>query len=298
MYHRQIQGKKKKDNNKLGIILMILTALFFALVAFIVKSLDNIPLMEIVLFRNLPTMIIVPIIIVGRQRISILGKNKSLLLLRGLLGAIGMIAMFYTYTAMPITDSIAIQRLSPFFIIIMSIIFLNEKCNIKQFPIILIAFIGALLVIKPGFRVDIFPAIIALISAMLMGSAHVVIRYLRLSDNHWVIINYYAYIAGITSIISLMWNKNFIMPDTKNLILLIILGLVAFGSQICLTLSYRFAPATTVAPYLYTQIIFAAILEITFLGIIPDLLTFIGSAIIIISGIMYFRFSQPGLSEK
>ena len=172
---------------------MILTALFFSLIAFIIKLLDNVPLMEVVLFRNLPSMIIIPIIII-KQKISILGRNRPLLILRGFLGALGMIAIFYTYTEMPITESTAIQRLSPFFIIIMSIIFLHEKCSFKKFPIILIAFIGALLVIKPGFRVDLFPAMVALIAAMLMGSAHVVIRYLRLSDNYWVIINYYAYI--------------------------------------------------------------------------------------------------------
>jgi drug/metabolite transporter (DMT)-like permease len=288
---------KKKDNHKLGIILMILTALFFALIGFIIKLLDNVPLMEVVLFRNLPSMIIIPIILI-KQKISILGRNRPLLMLRGFLGTIGMIAIFYTYTAMPITESTAIQRLSPFFIIIMSIIFLHEKYSFKKIPFILIAFIGALLVIKPGFRIDPIPAIIALIAAMLMGSAHIVIRYLRLSDNYWVIINYYAYIAGFTAIISLVWEKNFVMPNTINVILLIILGLVAFASQICLTLSYRFAPASIVAPYLYIQIIFAAILEITFLGIIPDLLTIAGSVIIIISGIMNFRFSQNNSIEQ
>jgi drug/metabolite transporter (DMT)-like permease len=276
---------------------MILTALFFALIGFIIKLLDNVPLMEIVLFRNLPSMIIIPIILI-KQKISILGRNRPLLMLRGFLGTIGMIAIFYTYTAMPITESTAIQRLSPFFIIIMSIIFLHEKYSFKKIPFILIAFIGALLVIKPGFRIDPIPAIIALIAAMLMGSAHIVIRYLRLSDNYWVIINYYAYIAGFTAIISLVWEKNFVMPNTINVILLIILGLVAFASQICLTLSYRFAPASIVAPYLYIQIIFAAILEITFLGIIPDLLTIAGSVIIIISGIMNFRFSQNNSIEQ
>ncbi|KUK86006.1 MAG: Uncharacterized protein XE03_1753 [candidate division TA06 bacterium 34_109] len=289
-YH--LDKENEKDNYRLGIILMIITAFLFALIAFIIKLLDNIPLMEIVLFRNLPTMIIVPIIIIMKQKISIWGRNKPLLFLRGFLGALGMITMFYTYTKMPITDSIAIQRLSPFFIIILSIIFLHEKYSFKQFPIILLAFIGALFVIKPGFRADMFPVIVALISAILMGAAHVVIRYLRLSDNYWVIVNYYAYIAGCTAIISLICSGNFVIPNLIDFILLLALGFAAFGSQISLTLAYRFAPASIAAPYLYTQIIFAAILEITCLGVIPDLLTFIGSAIIIISGVMNFKFSR------
>lgn len=282
----------KKDNYRLGIVLMIITAFFFASIAFIIKLLDNIPLMEIVLFRNLSSMIIVPIIIVTKQQTTLLGRNKPLLFLRGFLGTLGMIAMFYTYTKMPITDSITIQRLSPFFIIIMSIIFLHEKYSFKQFPIILLAFTGALFVIKPGFRADIFPAIVALISAILMGAAHVVIRYLRLSDNYWVIINYYAYIAGFTAIISLVWQRNFVIPNLIDFILLLILGLTAFGSQISLTLAYRFAPASIVAPYLYTQILFAAILEIGFLQVFPDMLTWIGSSTIIISGVLNYQFNR------
>jgi len=290
--NHKLPENTKKDNHQLGIFWMILAALCFALVALIIKLLNNIPLMEIVLFRNLPSMIIVPIIIIMKQKISIWGRNKPLLFLRGFLGALGMIAMFYTYTKMPITDSITIQRLSPFFIIMMSIVFLHEEYSFKQVPIILLAFIGALFVIKPGFRTDIFPAIVALISAMLMGAAHVVIRCLRLTDNYWVIINYYAYIAGITAIISLVWQGNFVMPNTIDFILLLILGFLAFGSQISLTLAYRFAPASIAAPYLYTQILFAAILEISLLRVLPDILTLIGSSIIIISGVLNYQFSR------
>ena len=125
-----------------------------------------------------------------------------------------------------------------------------------------------------------------------MGAAHVVIRYLRLSDHYWVIINYYAYMAGFTAIISLVWQGNFVVPNLIDFILLLILGLTAFASQISLTLAYKFAPASIAAPYLYTQILFAAILEIGFLQVFPDMLTWIGSTIIIISGVLNYQFSR------
>lgn len=292
MENYQKELEKSKGNTKIGILLMIMAAFFFALMAFVIKLLDNIPLLEIVLFRNIPSMIIIPIIILMKKDIPILGKNKPFLFLRGFFGALGVTAMFYTYTTMSITDSTAIQRLSPFFIIIMSIIFLKEKYNFSQTPFILLAFIGALFVIKPGFRADILPAFVALLSAILMGAAHIVIRYLRLSDNYWVIINYYAYITGVSSAILLFWQGNFVIPDLLNFIYLIIIGLAAIGTQIGITLAYRYAPASMVAPYLYTQIIFAAILEITFLGVIPDLWSIIGATIIIISGIFHFRCNR------
>jgi len=115
--------------------------------------------MEIILFRNLPTLIILPIIL-RKKNISIYGNNRPFLLLRTVFGTIGMIATFYAYTTMPLTEAVAIQQLSPFFIIILSSIFLNEKLFSYQIFILLLAFMGGLLVIKPGIRVDIFPALV------------------------------------------------------------------------------------------------------------------------------------------
>ena len=80
-YHKEV--KKSKDCNKEGILLMIMAAFLFALMAFVIKLLDNIPLMEIVLFRNIPSMIIIPIIILMKKDTPILGKNKTFLFLRG-----------------------------------------------------------------------------------------------------------------------------------------------------------------------------------------------------------------------
>ena len=90
------------------------------------------------------------------KNIFIYGNNKPFLLLRAVFGTIGMVTTFYAYTKMPITEAVAIQQLSPFFIIILSSIFLNEKLFSYQIFILLLAFMGGLLVIKPGFRVDIF----------------------------------------------------------------------------------------------------------------------------------------------
>ena len=64
-YKRELE--KSKGSTKMGILLMIMAAFFFALMAFVIKLLDNIPLLEIVLFRNIPSMIIIPIIILIKK---------------------------------------------------------------------------------------------------------------------------------------------------------------------------------------------------------------------------------------
>lgn len=92
---------------------MVITSICFALMAVMVKYIRHIPLMEIILFRNIPTMIIIPIIL-KKKDIPLFGNNKLVLLIRGFFGVIGMMGMFYTYTIMPLTDAVTIQRLSPF----------------------------------------------------------------------------------------------------------------------------------------------------------------------------------------
>jgi len=103
-----------------------MSSICFALMAAIVKYLGNLQLMEIVLFRNIPSMIIVPIIL-RKKNIPFFGNNKFILSMRGIFGMIGMIGMFYTYTMMLLTDAVTIQKLTPFFVVIFSGIFLKEK---------------------------------------------------------------------------------------------------------------------------------------------------------------------------
>jgi len=269
--------------------MMVITSICFALMAVIVKYIKHLPLMEIILFRNIPTMMIIPIILKKRD-ISLFGNNKPVLLLRGFFGVIGMIGMFYTYTTMPLTDAVTIQRLSPFFIVILSGMFLKEKLYFQQIPIFILAFLGGLLVIRPGLRLDLFPAIIGLIAAISMAVAHVTLRHLRLTDHHLVIINYYAYISGLTSLIVLLFSKsNFNISKPNDLLILFLLGLIALVSQVTLTKAYQMAPASLVSLYTYSQIIFASIFSLLFFREIPSLLSLSGAALISISGYLNYK---------
>lgn len=278
---------KEKDNYQLSIFFMLIASFCFALVPIIIKSLKDIPLMEVVFFRNFVSMLIIPLILFWRK-IPIYGNNKNLLLLRGLLGFLGIVGMYYAYTKMPIVDAVAIHRLSPFFVMILSVFLLKEKITSKQVYIIFMAFFGALIVIKPGFRVDILPVIIALAASICVSMSHVILRQLRLTDSFLVIINYFAYISGFLSIFFLILQGNFIFPKCYDLTKLLLIGIISIAAQIGVTLAYNYAPASKISVYLYTQILFATILEYLFLGVFSDFLTLLGASIIVLAGIINF----------
>lgn len=278
-----------KDNYKLGIFFIIISSLCFALIAVGVKQNLHLPLMEILFFQNIPTMVIIPIIL-KKMNISLLGNNKPFLWSSGFLNVIIQLAKFYTFTVMLLADATTIHRLSPFFVFFLSGIFLKEKLSFQQIPLFLLAFLGGLLVIKPGLRVEMFPAMIALLAAISIAFNHVILRYLRLTDHYLVITNYIAYIGGLASLVILFIQKSFQIPSSADLFILILIGLAALFAQITLTKAYQMAQANLVSLYTYSQIIFASLFGLMFFKEIPDLLSIMGASFIIISGYFNYRW--------
>jgi len=269
---------------------MIIATICFSLMAGMVKYLRHFPLMEITFFRNIPIMLIIPIIL-KYKKISFWGNNKPILLLRSLLASFASIAYIYTITVMILADAVTIKQLSPILIIFLSGIFLKEKINFKKITIFILAFLGALLVIKPGFHLDIYPAVIALLGAISTSGSHVAVRSLRLNDHPLVIVNYFGYSNGLASVGILLWQGNFIIPDALNLFILLLMGLLGLAGQFALTKAYQMAPTNLVSLYLYLQIIFGALLGVLFFKEIPDLFSIFGATLIIISGYLNYKLN-------
>ena len=268
--------------------MMIIASICFTLMAVAVHFLRELSLTEIIFFRNLPIMLVVPLML-KRKKISFWGNNKPLLMLRSLISGLVMVAYFYSITAMNLTDAVTIKQLSPFFIILLAGVLLGEKISCKLVTIFILAFLGAVLVVKPGFRSDIYPAIIGLLGAILTAGSHVALRQLRLTDHPLVIVNYFGYTIGLLSFGVLLWQGNFCIPNTSSLFILILLGLVGLGGQIALTKAYQMAPTNLVSLYLYSQIIFSALLGVLFFKEIPDLFTIFGATLIIIGGYLNYK---------
>jgi len=256
-----------------------------------IKYLSDLPLLEIIFFRSIPIMGILPLIL-KNKKIPFWGNNKPLLLLRSLISFVVIMIYHYSIKAIDLTDAVSIKQLGPFFAIILASILLGEKISFKHIIIFIFAFLGTLLVIKPGFRLDIYPTIIGLLGAILTGGSQVALRQLRLSDHPLVIVNYLGYTIGLISFGALLWQGNFCIPETSNLFILVLMGLVGLGGQIALTKAYQMAPVNSISVYLYLQIIFIALLEILFFKEIPDLFSIFGVSLIIISGYLNYKLKK------
>ena len=286
-----------KSNSAYGILMMILGTIFCSLMIVFVKYLKHLPVMEIVFFRNFFIMLIIPFML-KKEKIPIWGNNKPLILFRSMCSVIGAITYFYTAKTMILTDAVTIKQLSPVFILFMAAIFLKEKINIQKIIIFFLAFLGALFIIKPGFNLDIFPAIVGLFGTIITAAAHIALRRLRLTDHPLVIVNYFGYVGGLVALSVMLFQGNYIVPDALSILFLLLLGLTGLGVQVTFVKAYQFAPTSLVSFYLYLQIIFTTIIGVIFFNEIPGIFSIFGASIIIITGYFNYQFSKKEENEK
>ena len=106
---------------------LVFASLFFSLMTLCVKKIDQrIPIYELVFFRSLISLLITNLFI-SKRNINPWGKNKPLLILRGILGTIALLCIFYSIQNMPLSLSTVIQYTYPIFISIFSVVFIKEK---------------------------------------------------------------------------------------------------------------------------------------------------------------------------
>lgn len=270
-----------KDKQK-GMLSIMAAAFFFAAMNVFVKLSGDLPAPQKSFFRNLIAMIFAFMILMrSGEKLSYRKKDLPMLLMRSIFGTIGILCNFYAVDHLLVSDASMLNKLSPFFVIIFSALFLKEKANTVQKISVVIAFIGALFVVKPSM--DVFQNINSLIGVMGglgAGIAYTCVRQLGKQGVKGArVVFFFSSFSCLVLVPYLMVDYH---PMTmQQLLCLVGAGLMAAGGQFSITAAYNFAPAKEISVFDYTQVVFAAILGFFFLGQIPDLYSVIGYVIII-----------------
>lgn len=280
------------NNDKLkGIIFILLAALGFSLMTFFVRLSGDLPTMQKAFFRNVVALIVAGAALIKAGNGFHVGKGNRLdILLRSMFGTAGLIANFYAIDKLGIADANMLNKLSPFFAIILSIFILKEIPSRFDILTTIIAFIGALFIIRPtGAFTAVFPALVGLFGGFSAGTAYVFVR--KLGKNQVagpVIVFVFSLFSCIVTLPFLI--AGYVPMTPPQLICLIMAGVSASLGQFSITAAYKYAPAKEISVFDYTQVIFAALLGILFFDEIPQLLSIIGYTIII--GIAVIRWRK------
>ena len=263
-----------------GILFIIGAAFCFALMNLFVRMSAEVPVFEQCFFRNIVGLLIAAVMVLRGKSSFVCPKGARLgVLLRSVFGTIGIAANYYAIDHMDISDASMLNKLSPFFATIFSIWVLGEAAKLKDWVILMVAFSGALLVIKPGGGMASLPAFIGFIGGAAAGLAYTYVRSISGQVPKWLIIFYFSAFSCLVFLPFMIATYKPLTP--AQLLSLVGVGVSASGGQICITSAYTYAPARDISVFDYSQVIFAALLGFVFLGQIPDSLSIAGYVIII-----------------
>ena len=268
-------------NRKKGIMFILMSAFFFSLMTVFVRLAGDVPTMQKAFFRNIVAAALAAVLLVrSGNSFSVQRKNLPALFMRCSVGTIGILCNFWAVDHMRIADANILNKLSPFFAILMSVLILKEKPNRVELFSVLLAFIGAAFVAKPGAGIASFPALIAILGGFTAGTAYTYVRKLGLGGEKGpVIVFSFSMFSTLVLLPNILLNYH---PMTmQQFLFLVLAGCSAAIAQLFVTAAYQNAPAKDISVFDYSQVVYAAIFGFLLFGELPDGWSFLGYAIII-----------------
>lgn len=282
----------------MGIFMIVLSAFCFALMNMFVRLSGDLPTPEKGFFRNFVAFIFALIIMIkDKQSFHFNKSNLPLLLGRSLTGTMGILCNFYAVDHLALGDASILNKMSPFFAVLFSLIFLKERLRLPQALILLGAFFGAMFVVKPSFsNAELFPSLCGFFGGISAGAAYSMVRALGIrGEKGSFIVLFFSGVSCLTMIPFMLFDFKIFTPI--QLIMLLLAGLSAAGGQFSITAAYTYAPAREISIYDYSQIIFASALGFFVFADIPDIYSIIGYIIIVTMAIIMFLYNNRKLSE-
>ncbi len=278
-------------NKQKGIMALVVSAFGFALMGAFVRLADSygehVSSFQKSFFRNIVAAVVAGVMFAIEARktpVSIPKNGWFVLVLRSVLGTVGIFGHFYALSNIPLGDACMLNKLSPFATVLACAMFLGEKLHARQILAITGAFLGAMFVVKPGFhysQLGALPALAGLIGGIGAGGAYACLRKLgMLKMNASFIILFFSIFSTLATVPFLIFDYH---PMTfMQVAILLAAGITATVGQFGVTLAYRFAQSRDVAVYDYTNIIFGTILGFMIFDQLPDVWSWVGVSLILV----------------
>lgn len=276
------------ENIQKASMYMLLSAFSFAIMQMAVKfAAQTVPVVELVVMRNL-FLIFSASYALKKSKKPIVKDKKNLpkLFFRGFFGMLGVLLYFIATKYLPTAEAAILQKSSPFFVMILAAIFLGEKINKIDIISLLVAFLGVAIITKPTGDFNIY-SVIAFLSAIFAAMAYVIIGMLKGKEEGETIMLAF----GIVTVVMLVpfMIKDFKMPNLKEAIGMIMVGIGGAFGQLFLTKGYLMAPAGKISIFNYASVVFSSILGYFFFKDTIDLATGIGIILIFLAAFISYK---------
>ena len=267
---------------------MFMSVCAFSIMDLGVKWSDTYPLGKVIFFRGFFGVLLY-FLIMPRDRIKnfYYTKRPGLHFLRCFFGLIALLAIFTALRNLPLATVVSISFAAPIFTTILSIFLLSEKVGLFRWLAVIVGFIGIIIITEPGFTSLNIYFIYPIIFCLGMSYVAITIRQLSTSEPVWLISLYFSATITLASFFTIPYG--WIMPDIKDLMLLMSIGILGGAANLWLSQSYKFSEVSLVTPLKYLALVFAIIFGYLIWNEVPSIKTLIGAFLVLTSSIIIFR---------
>jgi drug/metabolite transporter (DMT)-like permease len=280
--------------------------LVFTTMAAAVKYLsDSIETGQIIFYRSFVGLVLLIVWMAARREFPAALKTARPLghLWRAVIGTTAMALYFLALARLPLPDVTAILYASPLITLMLATLLLKEKVGIHRWSAVGTGLGGVLIILWPHLGAGLgqggaaaFGALLAFAAAWAMALVMIQIRSLTSTESTSTIVFYFSLYPSLLALMTLPFGWT--VPNAAELVLLIMIGLGGGVGQLLLTQSYRYAPASVVAPFEYTAMLWALVLGFVIFGDVPQAIMLLGAAIVIAAGLyVIYRERRLGLAD-
>ncbi|SDI99587.1 DMT family transporter [Billgrantia gudaonensis] len=268
-----------------GILFMCAGVLCLAIGDAIAKWLGEVhsPL-QIIFFRTLVSLPLIALLAhFGGGLRKLRTRRPGVHVIRGLIYTGTMGCFVLGLTMLPLAEATAIAFAAPLFVTLLSVPLLGERVDGPVMAASLLGFVGVLVIVRPGGE-SFHPGALAMLGAAVFYALLMVTSRRYGGREHlWAMVFYMNLVPLVVAALSLplVWQA----PYPEHWLGFLAAGVFGVGATACITMAFRHAPAAIAAPFDYTAMLWAVLLGWWFWGEMPDLWVFVGSALIIGSGL-------------
>jgi len=288
-----------------GIALQIGATFLFTIMAAMVRIVsERVPTGEVVFARAFFALFPLMAMLAFRREISAAVRTANPLghIVRGTIGVTSMGLGFAALARIPLADATAIGFTAPLITVALAAVMLGETVRMYRWAAVAIGLCGVVLMLWPhlGGGFDTMDhklgAIFALVAAFFTAGAMIQVRRLTASETTPAIVFYFQALAAVAGLSTAAWGWT--LPSLGDAVLLVTLGFIGGIGQILLTESYRSAPASVVAPFTYSAMLWSVVLGFMLFGEVPPLLVLVGGLIVVGAGLfVIWRERQLGIDH-
>ena len=279
-----------------GVFWMVITGLLFVGVTALVKVLGTrIPTTEAAFLRYLIGLVFFLPMLRPLLRMRHDRRTWGLFGLRGLAHALGVACWFYAMARIPIADVTAMNYLAPVYVTLGAALFLGERLAARRLLAVAAALLGALIILRPGFREVGTGHLAMLFNAVLFGASYLMAKMLSARCSAGVVVAMLS--VGVTIGLAPLAAINWVTPRWEELAILTCVAALATGGHYTMTLAFRAAPLTVTQPVTFLQLVWAVLLGVLVFGEPLDPWVVLGGTVIV-AAISFISFREAQLKRR